>query len=230
MRFSALAFRTIQLGLAISITLCWCDLAQAQTTCFGISDADTANVCSGQGTCVALDTCACFDLNVYSGPECEQPVCDGLPSTNPGVCSGQGTCVAPNACVCDDPTSYSGTWCEQPVCYGFLSTDSGVCSGQGTCDAPDTCACFDSDVYTGPECEQPVCFFFASTNPGVCSGQGTCDAPDTCACDVDYTGSNCELGAIAVPVSSSTGLIVFALLMLATGLVTVNRRGARAAP
>ena len=46
MRFAMMTFRTIQLGLAISIALFWCGLAQAQTTCFGIPDTNTATVCS----------------------------------------------------------------------------------------------------------------------------------------------------------------------------------------
>jgi hypothetical protein len=269
MRFSVSPLHTVQLGIAISVALFWCGLAKAETTCFGIADTDTANVCSGQGTCDAPDTCSCFDYGIYTGPECEQPVCNGFPSTNssvcsgrgscdapdtcscevgygpdceyldecngwpitdPNVCSGQGTCVAQDTCVCDDPTAFSGVWCEQPVCFGLLSSDPGVCSGQGTCTAPDTCSCFDLNVYTGPQCEQPVCNGFPSTNPSVCSGRGTCDAPDTCSCEVGHTGSNCELGPIVVPALSSRGLSVFALLMLATGLVMANRRGARATP
>jgi hypothetical protein len=230
MRFSVSPLHTVQLGIAISVALFWCGLAKAETTCFGIADTDTANVCSGQGTCDAPDTCSCFDYGIYTGPECEQPVCNGFPSTNSSVCSGRGTCDAPDTCVCDDPTAFSGVWCEQPVCFGLLSSDPGVCSGQGTCTAPDTCSCFDLNVYTGPQCEQPVCNGFPSTNPSVCSGRGTCDAPDTCSCEVGHTGSNCELGPIVVPALSSRGLSVFALLMLATGLVMANRRGARATP
>ena len=62
MRIATLTFRTVQLGLAIPIALCWAGLAQAQTTCFGILDTD-ANVCSGQGICTALDTCMCNDTD-----------------------------------------------------------------------------------------------------------------------------------------------------------------------
>jgi Notch-like protein len=227
-QFATSTFRSIHLGLAISIALFWCGLAQAQTTCFGIPDSDTANVCSGHGTCVAPDTCVCDDPNVYTGLECELPVCNGFSSEHASACSGQGVCIAPDTCACT--AGFTGTFCEQPVCNGLSGADAGVCSGQGSCVAPDTCACYDTAVYTGSDCELPVCNFLSSTDPSVCSGHGVCVAPDSCACDVGYTGTFCELDAIGVPVLSAWGLLVFALLLIATGLVMLNRRGSRPRP
>ncbi len=89
--------RIIPLGLLVSLTLGWSGLAQAET-CFGLPDTDP-NICSGAGSCVGPDICAC-DVG-YVGSECDTWTCGGLTNTDPNVCSGNGACIAPDACVCD---------------------------------------------------------------------------------------------------------------------------------
>ena len=68
--------RIILLGLLVSLTLGWSGLAQAET-CFGLPDTDP-NVCSGVGSCVGPDICAC-DVG-YVGSECEL---SAVPATSP---------------------------------------------------------------------------------------------------------------------------------------------------
>lgn len=77
--------------------------------CYGLP-ADDPDVCNGNGTCVAADTCICDDLNRYAGPDCGTPVCNSILATDPGVCSGNGVCEAPDSCSCED--GYSGADCE----------------------------------------------------------------------------------------------------------------------
>ena len=59
--------RKIGVGVIAAVALTVCSSARAQT-CFGLLSSDPS-VCSGQGTCIAPDTCVC---NVgYSGSQCE---------------------------------------------------------------------------------------------------------------------------------------------------------------
>ncbi len=199
MRFATLTFRTSQLGLAISIALCWCGLAQAQTTCFGIPATDTANVCSGRGTCVAPDTCVC--VVGYTGVFCQLLlVCNGISSTDPSVCSGHGTCTAPDNCEC--VVGYTGQFCQLPTCNGISSTDASVCSGHGVCVNPDLCVC---DVgYSSVDCSTLTVTLNADP---LLLGAGeptqltwSSPAAATCAATGAWAGS--------MPVSGSTGVLV----------------------
>ena len=77
-------------------------------TCYGVS-ADDSSVCSGDGTCSAIDTCTC-DIG-FTGSLCASVAhtCDSIYANDPAVCSGHGTCVSTNTCTCD--IDYSGVYC-----------------------------------------------------------------------------------------------------------------------
>ena len=98
--------------------------------CFGILANDTANVCSGRGTCVAPDVCSSCQTG-FGGSRCQTPICYGkLANDTNNVCSGRGSCVGPDICS-SCAAGYSGSVCQNPICYGYAANDtSKVCSGR----------------------------------------------------------------------------------------------------
>ncbi len=132
---------------------------RAQETCFGIPDNDP-DVCSGNGICIAPDTCSCYAG--YAGPQCEFVTCFSIPDNDPNVCSGHGACIGPDTCSCD--AGYTGNECQYAVCFGVPSSDPSVCSGHGTCTGPDTCSC--QVGFIGDECESLVIQTVTVGNPG----------------------------------------------------------------
>ena len=111
-------------------------------TCFGIASNNTAQVCSGRGTCVSPDVCSsCTPVTSWGGPRCEIPMCYGfLANDTTNVCAGKGSCVAPDVCsTCQ--SGWAGTRCNIPICFGFMANNTAqVCAGRGVCVAPDVCA------------------------------------------------------------------------------------------
>ncbi len=105
-------------------------------TCLGISNKNST-VCSGNGFCIASDTCRC--QNGYYGEDCSITTCFGMWSNETAVCSSNVKCTALDTCVCDN--EYVGNDCSLAVCYGVESSDSTVCSGHGNCTAPNMCDC-----------------------------------------------------------------------------------------
>ncbi|KAG2387556.1 hypothetical protein C9374_001150 [Naegleria lovaniensis] len=128
--------------------------SNTSTTCFGI-DSTSAQVCSGHGVCVSLDSCSC--TGGYTGSNCATApaiTCFGIAQGNASVCSGHGNCVANNQCSCTG--GYTGSNCATPPsnaisCYGIAQGNSSVCSGHGTCTAQDQCNC--NSGYSGTKCE-----------------------------------------------------------------------------
>jgi hypothetical protein len=168
--------------------------------------ASNSSVCSGKGICITNTTCrgcpamqvaqCCFNNGMcqcthsYQVPNCEYPICYGLPANSLDACNGRGKCIAPNQCVqCGD---YSGPQCEFPICFGKTSNDTSVCNGHGHCTSPNQCTNCDLD-WTGSECEIPKCFGTSSNENGVCSQAGNCTTPNNCSCIPGYTGVLCEL-------------------------------------
>jgi hypothetical protein len=159
------------------------------TYCYGVLSTDV-NVCSGNGQCVAQDTCQC-DAK-WDGAACSRyAFCNGYQANNPAVCSGHGTCVKDETCQCN-PT-YGGQYCgSSATCNGLAATDPSVCGYHGTCVSNEVCQC--ADGWSGQYC-QYYKFSCAGFNPFssfACSGHGSCVAQDTCQCNYPYYGSNCQ--------------------------------------
>ncbi len=155
-------------------------------TCYGVSNKHHSTTCSGNGYCVATDTCQC--QSGYSGEDCSISNCYGTWSDAPSVCSGHGACTARDRCECSD--GYSGEDCSLNICYGVESNDDVVCSGNGDCVAPNACEC--DTGYNGDDCSIVTCFRKWSNESSVCSGHGQCVAPNTCTCHPGYTNDICS--------------------------------------
>ncbi len=65
-------------------------------TCAGVND------CSGNGTCIALDTCECE--SGWEGVDCSTFNCTGVNN-----CSANGTCIGANTCDCNQ--GFGGSTC-----------------------------------------------------------------------------------------------------------------------
>src|SRR4051794_1748715 len=85
----------------------------AQIYCFGVP-ITSSNVCGGNGTCTAQDTCAC--TSGYNLPNCDTWSCNSILMNNPSVCSGNGSCTSPNVCTCN--VGYTGASCNSYKCFG----------------------------------------------------------------------------------------------------------------
>ncbi len=86
--------------------------------CYGKSGAQ---VCSSRGKCTQPDVCTCDNPTLFTGRECQIPICFGLPETDPLACGRNGRCsVDPNTgspiCVCT--TGYTGADCTISICEG----------------------------------------------------------------------------------------------------------------
>ena len=66
-------------------------------TCAGVND------CSGNGTCIALDTCECE--SGWEGADCSAFNCSGVNN-----CSANETCIGSNTCVCKE--GFAGPDCS----------------------------------------------------------------------------------------------------------------------
>ncbi len=125
----------------------------------GSEECDDGNTSDGDGcssTCVVEAGWTCSG----EPSDCE-PVCFGLPASDPGVCSGRGVCIAPDSCACN--AGWTGMTCETPVC-------DPPCV-HGTCTAPGTCTC--ELGWTGSTCEEAVC------GDGLILGSEGCDDNNT---------------------------------------------------
>lgn len=188
--------------------------------CFSI-DASNPLVCSGNGACIAEDTCDCSPT--MTGLNCSVPICYGYGATDPLVCSKMGSCIGYNTCSCK--ANYTGDNCEIPICDGILATDvdvcggnrsciaanvcgpfrcfgitngtivngvSVVCSSHGNCIGPDVCDC--QEGWGGPKCDQPACDFLIGAD--ACSGNGVCTRQTTtsvCVCNQGFSGTSCNI-------------------------------------
>jgi alpha-tubulin suppressor-like RCC1 family protein len=117
--------------------------------CFGISST-SKSACSGNGTCVAPDTCNC---GYYKGRNCETWTCGYMNHSDSSVCKGHGKCISIDTCLCEK--SYTGSPYCDPVCFGknfeeSCNRDNGA---NNTCIAPNTCECRDG---FGLECKLPL--------------------------------------------------------------------------
>ncbi len=153
----------------LGVLLVSTNVCQGQT-CFGLNP-DDPSVCSGNGICVAQDTCQCG--YGWIGIDCAIPSCDAI-----GSCL-HGTCIAPNICACE--VGWTGATCDVPDCSALNN-----CTGHGTCIEPDTCIC--EIGWTGAACDVPIC---SAVND--CSGHGVCVGPDQCQCSEGWLGSDCSI-------------------------------------
>jgi hypothetical protein len=88
--------------------------------CFG---KEGSQVCSSRGKCTSPNVCTCDQPALFTGRECQTPICYGLPSTDPLVCGQHGRCtVGPITdlpiCLCNE--GYTGVDCTLPVCFGYV--------------------------------------------------------------------------------------------------------------
>jgi alpha-tubulin suppressor-like RCC1 family protein len=160
------------------------------TTCFNTL-LDDPDVCTGNGTCVDMDTCTCAPG--FSGYKCQFTSCFGLNATDPNACLGHGTCLYLDTCICM-ANKYLGSTCQFYSCNGLADNDANVCSGNGQCIGSNNCSCI--STYTGNNCQYRICYGRNETDPLVCSGKGVCFTPNNCLCynipSPGYTGGNCS--------------------------------------
>jgi hypothetical protein len=62
------------------------------------------------------------------------------------------------------------------------------------------------------------CFSLSPSNPKVCSGKGSCVAANTCVCQSKYSGSQCEISRIIIPVTMAFGSL-FSIVIFNDGTV-----------
>jgi len=111
--------------------------------CNGFLSND-ANVCNGNGQCVAPQICSCKESHI--GGEsifCAYPLCFGVYSNDSIVCSHKhGNCTSKDICECFD--GWGSPDCSKPACNGTLAEKtSEVCSGgNGVCELNNVCRCF----------------------------------------------------------------------------------------
>ncbi len=124
-------------------------VVQPTHTCDRISNKNST-VCSGNGLCVATDTCQCH--NGYGGVFCSLNNCFGVLSNESSVCSGHGACMAQSKCDCK--SGFGGNDCSLNICFGVLSNETTTCSSHGNCAAPNTCDC--KPGYAGDDCSSVI--------------------------------------------------------------------------
>lgn len=59
------------------------------------ANCDDVNDCSGNGACIATNTCLCE--TGWTESDCSAPTC-----TDVDNCSGNGSCIGPNTCQCNE--------------------------------------------------------------------------------------------------------------------------------
>jgi alpha-tubulin suppressor-like RCC1 family protein len=94
------------------------------TTCFSVFATDP-NVCTGHGTCISNDNCAC--KTGYVGNDCSLPLCYGYNSSDTAVCSGNGLCLTIDTCICYP--GYFGKQCDTTG-SGYLFNSGSDASGE----------------------------------------------------------------------------------------------------
>ena len=120
-------------------------IPNSNISCFG-NTASSPLVCSGNGSCVAQDTCIC--ATNYFGANCSQLlICNGVIGNLSVGCSYRGQCTL-NGCVCN--SGYTGSSCATPICFGVAATSSSTCSGNGYCREYNYCQCYPG--YSGANC------------------------------------------------------------------------------
>eukprot|EP01135_Chromosphaera_perkinsii_P006941 Nk52_evm29s628 gene=Nk52_evmTU29s628 len=159
-------------------------------------------ICSGQGECVAKNTCVC--ANGFGGDKCEIRMPEF--HTIKGYCAGNGKVVPDMSTemvvkdedmpvesrihteikgVCKCNPGFAGTNCQ------CMSTNDVECSGNGNCDGRKGCIC--KAGWSGPSCAHKVCpkggALLAKGQD--CSGNGQCSA-GVCKCKSGYYGLACE--------------------------------------
>ncbi|EFC45836.1 predicted protein [Naegleria gruberi] len=170
----------------------------ALPTCFGKLSSDTANVCSGRGTCTGPDICRCDEPSLFGGSECEIALCGGLLPTDPNVCSGRGKFNI----------AFGGFSCEKSgfSCFGTHAENSQSCSGNGICIDADVCQCDKNHV--GFDCSIPKCFNISATDSNVCTSKGKCTNVDTCQCNSGYVGNSCEYYQLSSSETTNVTILV----------------------
>ncbi|XP_033126265.1 teneurin-3-like [Anneissia japonica] len=199
-------------GTCIQTDVCLCNKGFTGEDCSVIPTCHRVANCSGNGICVDIDVCDCYD-------QWKSATCDTLSCHSVDGCSGHGTCISFDICMCN--VGWTGESCALPDC-----SERNRCNDQGECTGPNECSCYVG--YQGANCSESVeciildncngngvCIEDASINNGTfscecftgysgenctvfscesvnhCSGHGNCIEPDLCVCDVGYTGVDC---------------------------------------
>jgi len=145
---------------------------------FAFTHAECANACSGHGTCMPKDMCACYKN--WQGNDCSEATCYfGLAHVDTPVgnldADQIATADATGAVYDDAATLVGSTVYPQGVIELYpkqLAANEGhyymECSNKGICDRETgLCSCFDG--YEGTACKRAAC-------PNDCSGHGTCES------------------------------------------------------
>jgi alpha-tubulin suppressor-like RCC1 family protein len=100
------------------------DGSQCEAWHCGISIMNSTTVCSGNGACVAPDSCLCNPGYVDS--TCQSWSCSGVAMNSTAVCSANGACTGVNNCTCN--YSYYGSYCQNFDCTIFFPNTSSQAS------------------------------------------------------------------------------------------------------
>eukprot|EP00939_MAST-03C_sp_MAST-3C-sp1_P004660 g4660.t1 len=176
---------------------------QLRTCPYGLSSAETPEMCSGHGACdERTGTCTC-DVESstgqahFVGDACERcanqehMTCTTIPEKTENEDDEGG--VMRTTCQCHE--GYFGACCDRTGCLNG-------CSGRGSCDQ-ETAVCTCDEGFYGPACEhtRPSCGGEnACGKNGVCvpvpssSGDGgeRDERAGICRCEPGYTGERCE--------------------------------------
>ena len=182
--------------------------------CYG--KFESGMVCSSRGECTSPDNCKCWN-GLYTGKECEIPICFGISANDPNVCSyGNGTCMINNQCQCLD--GFYGETCQFPICFSKIIGESCGGPSRGACTNKDVCKC--GQFYTGEQCQYRMCQGKSEMDKYVCSGHGKCQANGRCECDTLYIGDDCSNMSQIYGLSIASALIIVILTtMLVVSLI-----------